>query len=153
MDELRRRALQREELEKEAAREQDDSPAAEEDFLEVEDPLLEIPVGDKHYDKRKSVLRRTTSEAALGFFVHLCLLIYCTGVNVYDSTAYKKCKEKDLAYDGHDNFGWRFKYLTFLTMVCTCIIVCIMYKEILEGVKCGEFSILIAIRQNKNMRF
>ena len=117
MDELRRRALQREELEKEATSGQDDSPAAEEDFLEVDDPLLEIPVGDKHYDKRKGILRRTTSEAALGFFVHLCLLIYCTGVNVYDSTAYKKCRDRDLAYDGHDNFGWRFKYLTFLTMV------------------------------------
>lgn len=125
MDELRRRALQREKLEQEATAEQEeeDVPQEEEELLEVDDPLVEIPVGHKQYDKRMNALRRTNCEAALAFMVHLCLLIYCTGVNVYDSTAFKRCKDRDMVFVGHDTFGWRFKYLTFLTMVTSHAIV------------------------------
>ena len=123
MDELRRRALQREKLEQEATAEQEDVPQEEEELLEVDDPLIEIPVGQKHFDKRMNALRRTNCETALAFMVHLCLLIYCTGVNVYDSTAFKRCKDRDMAFVGHDTFGWRFKYLTFLTMVMSHVIV------------------------------
>lgn len=123
MDELRRRALQREKLEQEATAEQEDVSQEEEELLKVDDPLIEIPVGQKHFDKRMNALRRTNSEAALAFMVHLCLLIYCTGVNVYDSTAFKRCKDRDMVFIGHDTFGWRFKYLTFLTMVTSHVIV------------------------------
>lgn len=123
MDELRRRALQREKLEQEATAEQEDVSQEEEELLKVDDPLIEIPVGQKHFDKRMNALRRTNCEAALAFMVHLCLLIYCTGVNVYDSTAFKRCKDRDMAFIGHDTFGWRFKYLTFLTMVTSHVIV------------------------------
>ena len=123
MDELRRRALQREKLEQEATAEQEDVSQEEEELLKVDDPLIEIPVGQKHFDKRMNALRRTNCEAALAFMVHLCLLIYCTGVNVYDSTAFKRCKDRDMVFIGHDTFGWRFKYLTFLTMVTSHVIV------------------------------
>ena len=126
MDELRRRALQREKLEQEATAEQEeeeDVPQEEEELLEVDDPLVEIPVGHKKYDKRMNVLRRTNCETALAFMIHLCLLIYCTGVNVYDSTAFKRCKDRDMVFVGHDTFGWRFKYLTFLTMVTSHVII------------------------------
>lgn len=109
MEALRQRSLQREKLEHEASEDQNNELWTE------EDELIQIPVGDTN--KSVKTFRRSTTEAAVALWVHLIFLVYCIAVNVYDSTSFKRCVEKDIFFPGHNTFGGRFKYLSYMAMV------------------------------------
>lgn len=132
MENLKRRALFREQLEKDS-QEQEDEEGTEKSFVEGEDSeetaaddnelwdqdevLVQVQVGAKRHDNRLKVLRRSFSEVTIAFGVHLAFLVYCTAVNVTDATVFKKCVDPDRVFVGHNTFGGRFKYLTHLFMV------------------------------------
>lgn len=115
MEILRRRALQKEQLEHEASKEDEEEEDTE--LWADNVPLVQIPVGQKSYNEQLHILRRTTSEVTLGFVTHAVCLVYCIAVNVYDSTSFKKCEDPLRFYAGYNTFGGRFKYLTYITMV------------------------------------
>lgn len=125
MEELRRR---REEIS--PLIEQEDSVVNDEEIKEEteelwdnNDVLVQVHAGQKPYYERSKVLRRTTEEVTLAFFIHLIFLVYYIAVHVYDATVFKKCKVPNLVFVGYDTFGGRYKYLTYLTMVSGHVIV------------------------------
>lgn len=125
MEELRRR---REEIS--SLIEQEDNVIDDEEIKKEEeelwddnDTLVQVHVGQKPYNKRSKVLRRTTEEMILAFIIHLIFLVYYIAVHVYDSTVFKKCKDPNLFFGDYNTFGGRYKYLTYLTMVSGHVIV------------------------------
>ena len=143
MEGLKRRALLREQLEKDASNEteeeedetimDEESIGADEEGEELwneDDVLVQVHVGSNGYDKRLKILRRPFSEVTRAFAVHLVFLLYCMAVNITDATVFKQCTDHDQSFPGYNTFGGRFKYLTHVFMVrshdstivsCDCI--------------------------------
>lgn len=63
----------------------------------------------------RRVMHRGNMEVAIAFLLHLALLGFYVYVHIYDGTIFKRTKGK--GFLGHNKFGGRWKFLTYIDLV------------------------------------
>ena len=65
--------------------------------------------------RKRRVLKRDGWEVGVAFVVHLLIMCVYIYIHVYDATVFKR--NKGAGYPGHNSYGGRWKFLTYINLV------------------------------------
>lgn len=67
--------------------------------------------------RKRRVLKRDGLEMGVAFVVHLVIMCIYIYIHVYDATVFKR--NKGAGYPGYKTYGGRWKFLTYINLVCS----------------------------------
>lgn len=76
---------------------------------------------DLEIARKRRALKRDSFEVGVAFAVHLLIMCTYIYIHVYDATVFKR--NKGAGYPGYSTYGGRWKFLTYINMVCKSFLV------------------------------